>query len=335
MVVVAAALSSRGAGLGGAELQAASRQRQNRVAKNLVFIDPPLLVCASLSNRVRVAVGVASPSLYVVATPIGNLADMVPRAVEVLQSVALIAAEDTRHSRPLLKHFDITAPLRAYHDHSGEGDLEAILKVLRSGDSVAMISDAGTPLISDPGYRLVDLALAEGFAVVPIPGPCAMVAALSVAGLPSDRFIFEGFLPSKTHGRQQLFSQLRMEPRTLIFYEAPHRLLDSLRDMCAILGEQRRVTLARELTKMFETVRRLPLGEMCQWVAEDSNQQRGECVLVVEGFGNRGGELAVEAITALDILRAELPLKQAAALAAKISGVKKNALYQYALDHPL
>lgn len=278
--------------------------------------------------------GAANPSLYVVATPIGNLADMVPRAVEVLQSVALIAAEDTRHSRPLLQHFNITAPLQAYHDHSGDGDLAAILAVLQRGDSVAMISDAGTPLISDPGYRLVDAALSAGFPVVPVPGPCALVAALSVAGLPSNRFIFEGFLPPKQHGRQQLMESLRQEPRTLIFYEAPHRLLASLEDMRLVWGDERRVTLARELTKLFETVRRLPLAELCEWVSADRNQQRGECVLVVEGYAVQPGIVSASAIATLDILRNELPLKQAVALAARISGVKKNALYQFALENP-
>lgn len=249
--------------------------------------------------------------------------------------MALVAAEDTRRSRQLFRHFDIATPLQAYHDHSSEADLESLLARLRQGDSVALVSDAGTPLVSDPGFRLVDAALAEGFTVVPIPGPCAMVAALSVAGLPSDRFLFEGFLPAKQHARQTQLKDLQREARTLIFYEAPHRVLASLEDMRDLFGASRRVTLARELTKLFETVRRLPLGDLCEWVAADPNQQRGECVLVVEGFAEPVGELAAEALAVLDILRAELPLKQASALAAKISGAKKNALYKYALDHPL
>lgn len=275
----------------------------------------------------------SSPSLFVVATPIGNLADMVPRAIAVLQSVSLVAAEDTRHSRQLLKHFDISARLQAYHDHSSDADLEGILSVLRGGGSVAMVSDAGTPLISDPGYRLVDAALSEGFAVVPVPGPCAMVAALSVAGLPSNRFIFEGFLMAKQHGRVKQLRALERELRTLIFYEAPHRLLASLQDMREVFGGERRVTLARELTKLFETVRRLPLDQLCEWVAADPNQQRGECVLVVEGYAGVEHSISPEALQALVVLKEELPLKQAAALAAKISGAKKNTLYKYALDN--
>lgn len=279
--------------------------------------------------------GSSNPCLYVVATPIGNLADMVPRAVEVLQSVSLVAAEDTRHTRQLLQHFGISARLQAYHDHSGNAALDQILSVLRRGESVAMVSDAGTPLISDPGYRLVDAALAEAFRVVPVPGPCAMVAALSVAGLASDRFLFEGFLPAKSHGRQQQLQALAGESRTLLFYEAPHRLLACLEDMAAVFGPQRRITLARELTKLFETVRRMSLGEMCRFVAADPNQQRGECVLVVEGGPPRTHDIDPEAIRVLNVLRGELPLKQAAALAAQIGGEKKNALYKYALENPL
>ncbi|AKH68885.1 16S rRNA (cytidine(1402)-2'-O)-methyltransferase [Spongiibacter sp. IMCC21906] len=277
--------------------------------------------------------GLSTPSLFVVATPIGNLGDMVPRAIEVLQSVSLVAAEDTRHSRQLLKHFDISVRLQAYHDHSNDADLDGVLAILRGGGSVALVSDAGTPLISDPGYRLVDAALSEGFAVVPIPGPCAMVAALSVSGLPSNRFIFEGFLAAKQHGRLQQLQALQREPRTLLFYEAPHRLLASLQDMQEVFGGERRVTLARELTKLFETVKRLPLAELCEWVAADSNQQRGECVLVVEGYAGDGQKISAEALQALTVLTEELPLKQAAALAAKISGAKKNALYKYALEN--
>ncbi|GAB3371979.1 16S rRNA (cytidine(1402)-2'-O)-methyltransferase [Spongiibacter taiwanensis] len=279
--------------------------------------------------------GSSSPSLYVVATPIGNLADMVPRATEVLQSVSLVAAEDTRRTRQLLQHFGISVRLQAYHDHSGDAELGQILDVLRRGESVAMVSDAGTPLISDPGYRLVDAALAESFQVVPIPGPCAMVAALSVAGLPSDRFMFEGFLAAKPHGRQQQLQLLAKEPRTLIFYEAPHRLQACLEDMAQVFGPDRRVTLARELTKLFETVRRMTLVEMCEFVAADTNQQRGECVLVVEGCPPQAHSMDSATLHVLDVLRAELPLKQAAALAAQISGEKKNALYKYALENPL
>lgn len=270
-------------------------------------------------------------ALYIVPTPIGNRLDMVPRAVDILQSVSLIAAEDMRHSKPLLAHFDIRVPVMAYHDHSEEQALARILGHLKAGESVALISDAGTPLVSDPGYRLVDAAHAEGIAVVPIPGACAAIAALSAAGLPSDRFCFEGFLPAKAVARDKLLTNLRSEPRTLIFYEAPHRLLDTVTALAAIFGGDRPAVLARELTKLFETIRRLPLAELRDWIASDSNQQRGECVLVVRGCPQQQGEISVEAERILGLLMTELPLKQAAQLAAQITGIKKNALYQRAL----
>lgn len=274
-------------------------------------------------------------TLYVVATPLGNLGDMVPRAIEVLQTVAVIAAEDTRRSRPLLQHFGISTSLVAYHDHSDAKTVERLMKTLRGGGSVALVSDAGTPLISDPGYRLVDAALSAGVKVVPIPGASAVIAALSVAGLPSDRFIFEGFLPAKTHGRRGVFERLKREPRTVIFYEAPHRLLDCLEDIVSVVGETRVVVLARELTKLHETVLRLPAAELRDRVAADRNQQRGECVLLMAGCPEVASALSDTAITTLDVLRAELPLKQAAALCARITGAKKNQLYQHGLEHPL
>lgn len=270
-------------------------------------------------------------ALYIVPTPIGNRLDMVPRAVDILQSVSLIAAEDMRHSKPLLAHFNIRVPVMAYHDHSEEQVLARILERLKAGDSVALISDAGTPLVSDPGYRLVDAAHAEGIAVVPIPGACAAIAALSAAGLPSDRFCFEGFLPAKAVARDKLLTNLRSEPRTLIFYEAPHRLLDTVTALAAIFGGDRQAVLARELTKLFETIRRLPLAELRDWIASDSNQQRGECVLVVHGCLPQQGEISAETERVLVLLMAELPLKQAAQLAAQITGIKKNTLYQRAL----
>jgi 16S rRNA (cytidine1402-2'-O)-methyltransferase len=233
-----------------------------------------------------------------------------------------------------LAHFDIDTPAVAYHDHSNNAALDRLLAHLRSGKDLALISDAGTPLVSDPGYRLVDLALKEGFKVVPIPGACAVIAALSVAGLPSDRFIFEGFLPAKQHARQAVFKALLRERRTMIFYEAPHRLKDSVADVLAVMGPERVVVLAREITKLFETVKRLPAAEMLDFISADSNQQRGECVLLIAGFSGDVG-MPVDAIEMLDILREELPLKQAAALCAKISGIKKNQLYQYGIEHPL
>lgn len=268
--------------------------------------------------------------LYVVATPIGNLGDMVPRAVNILQSVDLIAAEDTRHSRRLLDHFDIRTRCVAYHDHSGPAELEALLTNLREGRSVALISDAGTPLVSDPGYRLVDAALAAGIRVIPIPGACAAIAALSAAGLPTDRFVFEGFLPAKTQARRQRLEALRRETRTLVFYEAPHRLLDTLADFEEVLGGERVVVLARELTKLHETIQRAPIAELRAWAAS-SGQDRGECVLLLQGEARDAEQFDAEGERVLRILLDELPLKQAAALAARITGQKKNELYQLAL----
>lgn len=271
-----------------------------------------------------------SAVLYVVATPIGNLGDMVPRAVATLKTVDLIAAEDTRHSRRLLDHFNIATRCIAYHDHSTPAELALLIEHLRGGKSLALISDAGTPLVSDPGYRLVDAALAAGFRVVPIPGASAAIAALSAAGLPTDRFVFEGFLPAKTAGRRQRLEALVGETRTLVFYEAPHRLLETLADMAAICGVERVAVLAREITKLHETIHRAPLGELLAWVESDANQTRGECVLLLHGAAETT-DIAAEQARVLRLLLEELPLKQAAVLAAKITGGKKNALYELAL----
>jgi len=275
----------------------------------------------------------STATLYVVATPIGNLADMVPRAVEILQSVDLIAAEDTRHSVRLMQYFNIDTPMVAYHDHSGSVAVERLLDKLRSGESIALISDAGTPLISDPGYRIVDAALSAGIKTVPVPGACAAIAALSVAGLPSDRFSFEGFLPAKQQGRRKHLEALKEQACTTIFYEAPHRLLDCLRDMAEVFGDEREVVLAREITKTYETIRRAPVADLADWVAADSNQQRGECVLLVRGaVAAKEEQLPAEARHVMDVLLEELSVKQSAALAAKITGLKKKPLYQYGLD---
>jgi len=273
-------------------------------------------------------------TLYVVATPIGNLEDISARALRVLGDVALIAAEDTRHSSRLMAHFGIQTPLAACHEHNERDEGSRFIGRLQAGDDVALISDAGTPLISDPGYHLVRQARAAGIAVVPVPGACALIAALSAAGLPSDRFIFEGFLPAKTAARCARLEALKEEPRTLIFYEAPHRILESLCDFEAIFGGARVAVLGRELTKTFETLKGLPLAELRAWVEADSNQQRGECVLLVEGWQAPSGESAVsaEALRVLDLLLAEMPLKRAAAIAADITGVRKNLLYQAALE---
>ena len=283
------------------------------------------------SSELNTELSVAA--LYVVATPIGNLGDMVPRAIEVLQSVDLIAAEDTRHSVRLMQHFGIETPMQAYHDHSGTATVDYLVSKIVAGQSIALISDAGTPLISDPGYRIVDAAVTAGVKVIPIPGASAAITALSAAGLPSDRFIFEGFLPAKQQGRCKQLTALAEESRTLIFYEAPHRLLACLEDMRSTLGGEREVVLARELTKTYETIRRSSLESMCEWVASDSNQQRGECVLLLRGaIVDTGQGLSTEVTRVMDILQEELSLKQAAALAAKITGTKKNQLYQYGLD---
>jgi len=273
-------------------------------------------------------------SLYVVATPIGNLDDISARALNILRSVALIAAEDTRHSARLMQHFGISTPLTACHEHNERDQGGRFLARLQAGEDVALISDAGTPLISDPGYHLVRQARAAGIAVVPVPGACALIAALSAAGLPSDRFIFEGFLPAKAAGRRARLEQVKEESRTLIFYEAPHRILECLQDMQAVFGDERPALLARELTKTFETLKGMPLAELAAWVAADSNQQRGECVVLVAGWQAPEGEEAVsaEAMRVLNLLLAEMPLKRAAALAAEITGVRKNLLYQVALE---
>ena len=273
-------------------------------------------------------------TLYVVATPIGNLDDMSARALKVLADVALIAAEDTRHSIRLMQHFGINTPLAACHEHNERDEGGRFLTRLLAGDDIALVSDAGTPLISDPGYHLVRQARAAGVKVVPVPGACALIAALSAAGLPSDRFIFEGFLPAKTAGRRARLEQVKEEPRTLIFYEAPHRILECLDDMQAVFGADRPALLGRELTKAFETLKGLPLGELHAFVAADSNQQRRECVVLVGGWSAPEDEQAIstEAQRVLDLLLAELPLKRAAALAAEITGVRKNLLYQAALE---
>ncbi|SHE97726.1 16S rRNA (cytidine1402-2'-O)-methyltransferase [Microbulbifer donghaiensis] len=271
--------------------------------------------------------------LYIVATPIGNLADMVPRAVEVLQCADLVAAEDTRHSQRLFSHFNIDTPLMAYHDHSDDKRTEQILQRLEQGQTVALISDAGTPLISDPGYRLVREARTRGIQVVPIPGACAFVAALCAAGLPSDRFSFEGFLPAKPGAREKALQELAADTRTMVFYEAPHRVADTLAAMAEIFGAEREAVIAREISKAFETFHLAPLAELAEWVRADSNQQRGEIVLLVRGAERRqGAELDSEAERVMKLLLAELPPKRAAALAAEITGVNKKALYNWSLE---
>jgi 16S rRNA (cytidine1402-2'-O)-methyltransferase len=266
-------------------------------------------------------------TLWVVATPIGNRDDLTPRAIQTLRAVAVIAAEDTRHSRPLMAHFNIDTPLFALHDHNERAAVDAVVRRLCSGDDIALISDAGTPLISDPGFRLVRAAREAGVKVVPVPGACAAITALSVAGLPSDRFVFEGFLPNKSSARRTRLQELAGEGRTLIFYESSHRVLESLQDMRDVFGPGREAVLARELTKMFETVIGEPLEELVARVAADPNQQRGECVLLIAGRGDDTDSRLAEGMRVFAILRDELPPAKAAKLAAAITGAPRKALY--------
>jgi 16S rRNA (cytidine1402-2'-O)-methyltransferase len=268
----------------------------------------------------------------VVATPIGNLDDLSPRALLTLNEVSLIAAEDTRHSSKLLRHFGILTPVTAFHEHNEREKAAELVAFLNSGKSIALISDAGTPLVSDPGYRLVRATHAAGIRVVPLPGACAAIVALSASGLPSDRFTFEGFPPVKSAARRAWFEALASEPRTLIVYESPHRIVESLQDMVAVFGAARETVYARELTKQFETVRHATLGELARWVAEDANQQRGEIVVLIHGAAPAMAETSEEAARILRILTRELPVSQAAALTAEITGQKKNQLYELALQ---
>ncbi|MCP4466878.1 MAG: 16S rRNA (cytidine(1402)-2'-O)-methyltransferase [Halieaceae bacterium] len=270
--------------------------------------------------------------LYVVATPIGNFGDMSQRAVDVLREVDLIAAEDTRHSRRLLQHFGIETPLMAYHDHSDERALRRVIGCFEADESVALVSDAGTPLVSDPGYRLVRYVQDEGHKVFPIPGACAAVAALSATGLPTDRFLFEGFLPAKRGARENRLRALRTESATLIFYEAPHRIVDTLEALVGVFGPVREAALAREVTKLYETIRRLPLSALAQFVREDNNQQKGEIVLLVAGASARESQLDTDVASLLVRLAQELPAKRAAAVVAEHTGLRKKQLYDYLLS---
>ncbi|MBB5359124.1 16S rRNA (cytidine1402-2'-O)-methyltransferase [Rhodanobacter sp. ANJX3] len=267
-------------------------------------------------------------SLWVVATPIGHRDDFSARAIATLRAVAVIAAEDTRHSRPLLVHHGIDTPLIALHEHNERDAVDGIVRRLLGGDSVALISDAGTPLISDPGFRLVRAARAAGVRCIPLPGACAAIAALSVAGLPSDRFVFEGFLPAKAAARRARLQELAGDARTVIFYESSHRVAESLADMRDIFGGEREAVLARELTKMFETVIGEPLNDLAAKVVADPDQQRGEHVILVAGRGEEADAKLAEGRRVFAILRDELPPAKAAKLAAVISGAPRKLLYE-------
>ncbi len=269
----------------------------------------------------------AAGKLWVVATPIGNLDDMTPRARDVLASADLIAAEDTRHSAPLLRHFGIATKCVALHEHNEREASGDLVRRMQDGASIALISDAGTPLISDPGFRLVRAAREAGIDVSTAPGACAAIAALSIAGLPSDRFVFEGFLPAKSAARKAHFESLRAEPRTLIFYESSHRIVDALRDAAQVFGE-RQAVVAREISKLYETVLHDTLPALLARVERDADQQRGEFVLIVAGSNEDSDAIRLaEGKRVYDILRRELPPGRAAKVAAEITGAPRNALY--------
>ncbi|GAB7258705.1 16S rRNA (cytidine(1402)-2'-O)-methyltransferase [Dickeya ananatis] len=267
---------------------------------------------------------ISASTLYIVPTPIGNLADITQRALTVLQQVDLIAAEDTRHTGLLLQHFAINARLFALHDHNEQQKAEQLLARLQQGMSIALVSDAGTPLINDPGYHLVRRCREAGVRVVPLPGPCAAITALSAAGLPSDRFCYEGFLPAKTKARKDTLRDLQEETRTLIFYESTHRLLDSLQDMVEVWGAERYVVLARELTKTWESLYGAPVGELLAWVQEDENRRKGEMVLIVEGHQPDDDALPAAVLRTLQLLRAELPLKKSGGAGGRDSRCEKE-----------
>jgi 16S rRNA (cytidine1402-2'-O)-methyltransferase len=271
-------------------------------------------------------------ALYVVATPIGNLADISLRALETLARVDRVAAEDTRHSRKLLQHYSLQTPLLALHEHNERELAPQLVEQIAAGASLALISDAGTPLISDPGFNLVRLAREAGVRVIPIPGPSALVCALSAAGLATDRFVFEGFLPARRNARRSRIQRLAGEPRTLVLYESSHRVQECLEDLRELLGAQRRAVVARELTKQFETLHGDTLERLVDWIAGDANRRKGEFVLIVEGRPEEAGHAVTpEAETVLLTLLEELPIKTAAKLAARITGLNKRALYERAL----
>ncbi len=266
-------------------------------------------------------------TLYVVATPIGNLGDLSPRALQILKSVAAICAEDTRHTRQLLAHYGVEQPLLALHEHNEDQIADKLVARLLAGDSLALVSDAGTPLVSDPGFRLVRAARAAGIKVSPVPGASAVIAALSVAGLPSDRFVFEGFLSAKAAARRERLGQLAAEPRTLVFYESAHRIEASLADMATVFGEARPAVIARELTKLFETVLDGTLGDLRGKLAADPNQRRGEFVVMVHGAGEDADAKVAEGRRFYVKLSEHLPPSTAAKLAAELSGAPRKALY--------
>jgi 16S rRNA (cytidine1402-2'-O)-methyltransferase len=270
-------------------------------------------------------------TLYVVATPIGNRRDLTERARDTLAQVDVIAAEDTRHSGMFLSELGIAKPMLSLHDHNESQKVATVLARLQAGESVALISDAGTPLISDPGFGLVRAVIAAGIKAVPIPGACAAIAALSVAGLPTDKFVFEGFLPAKSSARCEALTAIKHEQRTLVFYEAPHRIAETLRDMCERLGGERQVTVARELTKQFETLYHGTLTTLVAQALTDKDMQRGEIVIVVAGATEQVATTVIDATEVLRTLLEDLPASQAAKIAAKLTGAKRSELYEQAV----
>lgn len=273
-------------------------------------------------------------TLFVVATPIGNLRDVTYRAVETLKTVDLIAVEDTRHSAKLLQAYAISTPVVAYHEHNEREQARNLVGRIKDGLDIALITDAGTPLLSDPGFRLVQAAHAERIPLVPVPGCCAAIAALSVAGLPTDRFVFEGFLPSTRNARRRKLEQLAQEAGTLVFYESPHRIRATLADLVSIFGPSRMVSLAREMTKQYETILTGELSAVERRILQDSEQTKGEFVLCVGGRQReqKGDEVKVDTAVVLAALMKVMPVSQAASLAAEITGRPKNLLYKQALD---
>lgn len=271
--------------------------------------------------------------LYVVATPIGNLQDITLRALDTLKAVDAIAAEDTRHTSGLLSHFGISKKLIAVHEHNEHQSAEKLLSQLNAGESIALVTDAGTPGISDPGAVVVDLVRKAGVKVVPVPGVSAVIAALSASGIVQNGFMFHGFLPASGAARRKVLEALKTQTVTLVIYEAPHRIVDSIADMCAVLGGERRITFARELTKTFETIYSCNLSDAVAWLEADANQQRGEFVLLIEAAALKDAEeMPEETVRILKLLLAELPLKQAVKLATEITHEKKNVLYEFALQ---
>ena len=273
-----------------------------------------------------------SGTLYIVATPIGNLADISQRAIEVLSSVDMIACEDTRHTKKLLSALAISNRTISLHDHNERQKQQYVAELLQQGKNIALVSDAGTPLISDPGFHLVRYCQQQGLKVSPIPGACAAISALSVAGLPTDRFTFEGFLPAKSSARQKVLTSLENETRTMVFYDAPRRAIDTVSDIVDTLGGDRRLVIARELTKTFETVYADSANNIMQWLSNDPNQLKGEMVVIVSGAELTESTISAPVLATLKLLLAEMKPKRACAITAQIHGVNKSQLYEYSLS---